>query len=85
VLLAAFWPVGVLTCLVWLGMALMMRMSSLAALTSALAAPLLAYAFGQEAVAMLALFLAVLLYWRHKDNIGRILTGEEPKIGAKKA
>ncbi|WP_421858458.1 glycerol-3-phosphate 1-O-acyltransferase PlsY [Oceanicaulis sp.] len=85
VLLAAFWPVGVLTCLVWLGMALLMRMSSLAALTSALAAPLLAYAFGQEPVAMLALFLAVLLYWRHKDNISRILSGDEPKIGAKKA
>lgn len=85
VLLAAFWPVGVLTCLVWLGMALLMRMSSLAALTAALAAPVLAYAFGQEAVAVLALFLAVLLYWRHKDNIGRILSGDEPKIGAKKA
>lgn len=84
VLLAAHFPVGVLTCLVWLGMALMLRMSSLSALTAALAAPALAYAFGREDVAILALFLAVLLYWRHQDNIARILKGEEPRIGAKK-
>lgn len=85
VLLAAHFPVGALTCFVWLGMALMLRMSSLSALTAALAAPALAYAFGREDVALLALFLAVLLYWRHRDNISRILKGEEPKIGAKKA
>ena len=85
VLLAAHFPVGALTCFVWLGMALMLRMSSLSALTAALAAPALAYAFGREDVAILALFLAILLYWRHRDNISRILKGEEPKIGAKKA
>jgi glycerol-3-phosphate acyltransferase PlsY len=85
VLLAAFFPVGALTCFVWLGMALMLRMSSLSALAAALAAPALAYAFGREDVAILALFLAVLLYWRHRENIGRILKGEEPKIGTKKA
>ncbi|WP_440957230.1 glycerol-3-phosphate 1-O-acyltransferase PlsY [Oceanicaulis sp. LC35] len=84
VLLAASFPVGALTCFVWLGMALMLRMSSLSALVAALAAPALAYAFGREDVAILALFLAVLLYWRHRENIGRILSGEEPKIGAKK-
>ncbi|EAP88958.1 hypothetical protein OA2633_01379 [Oceanicaulis alexandrii HTCC2633] len=84
VLLAAHFPVGALTCFVWLGMALMLRMSSLSALTAALAAPALAYAFGREDVAILALFLAALLYWRHQENIGRILKGEEPKIGAKK-
>ncbi|WP_306015748.1 glycerol-3-phosphate 1-O-acyltransferase PlsY [Oceanicaulis sp. MMSF_3324] len=84
VLLAAHFPVGALTCFVWLGMALMLRMSSLSALTAALAAPVLAYAFAREDVAILALFLAALLYWRHQENIGRILKGEEPKIGAKK-
>jgi len=85
VLLAAFWPVGVLTCLTWLGTALVFRMSSLSALVAAAAAPALAYAFAREDVAVLALFLAVLLYWRHQDNISRIVKGAEPKIGAKKA
>ncbi len=84
VLLAAFWPVGILTCLTWLGTALVFRISSLSALAASAAAPVLAYAFGREDVALLALFLAVLLYWRHQDNISRLLKGEEPGIGARK-
>ena len=84
VLLAAAWPVGVLTCLTWLGTALLFRISSLAALVAALAAPLLCLAFGREDAALLALFLAVLIYWRHRSNIDRIAKGAEPRIGAKK-
>jgi len=84
VLLAASWPVGLLTCLTWLGTALLMRISSLSALVCAAAAPVLAYAFGRTDVSVLALFLAVLLYWRHQENIGRLFKGEEPKIGSKK-
>lgn len=83
VLLAAAWPVGVLTCLTWLGTALLFRMSSLAALVAALAAPFLALAFGREDAAMLAVFLAALIYWRHRSNIDRIAKGQEPRIGAK--
>ena len=84
VLLAAAWPVGILTCLTWLGTALLFRISSLAALVSALAAPLLCLAFGREDAALLALFLAALIYWRHRTNIDRLFKGEEPLIGAKK-
>lgn len=83
-LLAASWPVGILTCMVWLGMALLFRISSLSALVAAAAAPALAYAFGREDAALLALFLAVLLYWRHGANISRLIKGEEPRIGAGK-
>lgn len=84
VLLAAAWPVGILTCLTWLGAALMFRISSLSALVCAIAAPLLCLAFGREDAALLALFLAALIYWRHRTNIDRIAKGEEPLIGAKK-
>lgn len=84
VLLAAAWPVGLLTCFTWLGTALLGRISSLSALVAAAAAPLLALAFGRNDVALLALFLAVLVYWRHNANIGRLMKGEEPLIGAKK-
>ncbi|WP_019962155.1 glycerol-3-phosphate 1-O-acyltransferase PlsY [Woodsholea maritima] len=83
-LLAAAWPVGLLTCATWLGMALLGRISSLSALIAAAAAPLLALAFHRVDVAILAGFLALLLYWRHKANIERLLKGEEPKIGDKK-
>jgi acyl phosphate:glycerol-3-phosphate acyltransferase len=83
-LLAAAWPVGLLTCATWLGVALLMRFSSLAALVAAAAAPLLALAAGRADVALLALFLAVLIFWRHRTNITRLLDGSEPPIGAKK-
>lgn len=83
-LLAAAWPVGLLVCFTWLGMALLMRISSLSALVAAAAAPLFALAFGRADVAILALFLAVLVYWRHKTNIARLIDGTEPHIGAKK-
>lgn len=84
-ILAVAWPVGVLAALVWIGMALLMRMSSLSALVAAAAAPVIAYAFDKPGVALLALFLAALIYWRHRANITRILAGEEPKIGRKPA
>lgn len=84
VLLAAAWPVGVLTCFTWLGMALLMRISSLAALVAAAAAPALALAFDRPDVALLTLVLALPLYLRHKDNIARLLNGSEPRIGAAK-
>ncbi|XBQ15646.1 MAG: glycerol-3-phosphate 1-O-acyltransferase PlsY [Oceanicaulis sp.] len=84
VLLAAAWTVGLLACFTWLGTALLFRISSLSALVAAAFAPLVALAFGREDVALLALFLAALIYWRHSTNIGRLMKGEEPMIGAKK-
>tara|TARA_R110002096_G_scaffold51880_4_gene135364 strand:- start:69 stop:674 length:606 start_codon:yes stop_codon:yes gene_type:complete len=84
-LLAVAWPIGVLSALVWVGMALLMRMSSLSALVAAAAAPIIAYAFDKPGVALLALFMAAIIYWRHRANIGRILAREEPKIGKKPA
>ena len=82
-LLAAAWPVGVLACLTWLGMAAMLRISSLSALVAAGMAPVFALAAGRSDVAPLAFFLAALIFWLHRANIARLMRGEEPKIGAK--
>ena len=84
-LFAVAWPVAILTALTWIGMALMARISSLSALVAAATAPLIAYAFGRQDVALLCLFLALLIFWRHRPNITRLLVGEEPVIGAKKS
>ncbi len=84
VMLAAAWPVGLLTCATWLGTALVFRISSLSALIAASAAPVFALAIARPDVAVLALILAGLVFWRHKANIQRLLKGEEPLIGAKK-
>ncbi|ATQ42671.1 glycerol-3-phosphate 1-O-acyltransferase PlsY [Caulobacter mirabilis] len=86
VLLSACWPVGILAGITWLAVAFLFRLSSLAALTAAALAPLFAFATDQPyPMILLALFMAVLIYIRHHENIRRLLKGEEPKIGAKKA
>lgn len=85
VLLAAAWPVGVLAGLTWIAMAVVFRYSSLAALTAAAAAPLFALATDQpQPLVWLAVIMAVLIYFRHRENIGRLLKGHEPRIGGKK-
>ncbi|MCP2679393.1 glycerol-3-phosphate 1-O-acyltransferase PlsY [Maricaulaceae bacterium NA33B04] len=84
-LLAAAWPIGLMACATWLGTALLFRMSSFAALVAAALTPVWALAFGRVDVAILAVFLASLIFWRHSANIDRIFKGTEPKIGAKKA
>jgi glycerol-3-phosphate acyltransferase PlsY len=82
VLLAVAWPVGLLAGAAWLAMAALFRMSSLAGLTAAALAPLFAFAVhAGYPVIVLAVFMAVLIFIRHHQNIGRLLRGEEPKIG----
>jgi len=67
-------------------MAALFRMSSLAALTAAaLAAVLVYFTDGPYPFLWMALFLAILIFVRHHENIARLLKGEEPRIGAKKA
>lgn len=86
-MLAAAWPVGLAAAATWLVVALLFRISSLAALMAVALAPALALLLGRPpAVALLALFMALLVYIRHTENIRRLLKGEEPRIGgAKKA
>lgn len=75
--------VGVLTALTWLFMALTFRYSSLSALTALALAPIYALFFETPAVSLVYLFLTVLSFYRHKENIKRILNGEESKIKLK--
>ena len=85
-LLAAAWPVCLAAGATWLAMAFLFRISSLAGLTAAVMAPIFAlFLFDQPyPITMMALFMAVLIFVRHQENIGRLLKGQEPKIGAKK-
>mgnify|MGYP001352647238 CR=1 FL=1 len=89
--LLAFEPwLGVATLASWLIIAFFFRYSSLASMLAALFAP--AYyllgdgvgwqASGAKALAMLA--MSLLLIWRHRENISRLLAGKESKLGAKK-
>ena len=85
VLLGGMWPVGAIACLTWLVVAGLFRYSSLAALAALALSPLLAYLLVGLPAAILALILAMLGFVRHHANIRRLLAGEEPRIGGKKA
>ncbi len=90
-MIAACWPLGLMAGATWLVVAFTLRFSSLAALIAAAATPALALlplpAAGLPApqpIFGLAVVTAVLIYVRHHENIGRLLKGAEPRIGAPK-
>ena len=84
VCLALYWPVGLLVAATWLGAALVWRISSLSALIAIALSSAYFLLLHQELYAVLALILSALIYYMHRDNIRRLLRGEEPRIGAKK-
>jgi len=81
VYLALSWPAGLSLVACWLLVALATRYSSLAAIVTAAVSPLVAaYWLGHPAFLAMALVLAAVLLWRHRENIGRLMRGEEDKI-----
>ena len=84
VLLAVAWPVGLMAGATWIAMAVLFRLSSLAALTAAALAPLFAFAVhAGYPVIVLAVGMMALIFLRHRENIVRLANGAEPRIGAK--
>lgn len=82
-LIALSWPVGLMACGLWLLTAALTRISSLSALVAAAGAPLLALGFGARGLALAALFMAALIFLRHRANIARLVAGTEPRISRK--
>ena len=84
VLLALNGWVG-LACLgTWLVIAFATRYSSLAALVTALLAPVYTYfLIGDPQVVVLVAVMSVLLVWRHSANIAKLLNGTESRLGGK--
>ncbi len=69
---------------VWLGTVLLLRISSLGGMLGAVSAPVAALAFGHPTYAVGLAGLAVIVLWRHRENIARLRAGTEPRIGGKK-
>ncbi len=82
-LLILSWPLA-LTCLVtWFAVAFTTRYSSLASLVTIFLSPLYTAFLNGENLVVTCLTLALLLVWSHRDNIKRLITGRESKIGEK--
>ena len=82
-LFALAWPIGLAAGATWLAMAAMFRYSSLAALLAAALTPLWIVVLDFSNLVLLSLCLACVIYWRHRENIIRLIRGQEGKIGQK--
>jgi acyl phosphate:glycerol-3-phosphate acyltransferase len=83
-LLAVAWPAGLVFAALWLLTAFITRTSSAGALVATLATPLVLMLIGLPAAGLVYGVLAALVWWKHRENIGRLLAGTEPKIGGKR-
>lgn len=91
VLFGIHWALGLATAATWLIIAWFFRYSSLASLVAAVFAPV-CYIFGdgaawymEKSVLLAVVVMALLLVWRHAQNISRLVKGTESRLGAKKA
>ncbi|KQM96851.1 glycerol-3-phosphate 1-O-acyltransferase PlsY [Sphingomonas sp. Leaf25] len=75
---------GLAYAVVWLGLLGTLRISSVAGMAAAVAAPVAAAAAGRFDLVLLFLGLAAIVLWKHRENIDRLLVGTEPRIGRKR-
>ncbi|WP_324075272.1 MAG: glycerol-3-phosphate 1-O-acyltransferase PlsY [Erythrobacter sp.] len=81
-LLALAWPVMLACACVWAATLWLSRISSVSSMVSVIAAPIVAWGLGYPQVIPPLLAIAAIVMVQHRANIGRLMRGEEPKIGA---
>jgi acyl phosphate:glycerol-3-phosphate acyltransferase len=75
-------PIGAAVyAVVWLGLLLAVRISSVAGIAAAVSAPASAAALGDDIRFPMFLGFALLVIWKHRENLVRLRTGKEPKVG----
>jgi glycerol-3-phosphate acyltransferase PlsY len=84
-ILAFYWPLGMLVCLVWLLSWRITRYVSVASLAAALAIPLFALFWICGAAAMILAVASGIVVYRHGANIARLRASTEPKLGGRHA
>ena len=68
---------------VWLGLLLTLRISSVSGMLAAASAPISAAVLGEQLLFPMFLGFALLVIWKHRENIVRLKAGTEPKVGSK--
>ncbi len=79
VLIGLLWPAAIVYAAVWIALLLVVRISSVAGMAAAITAPIVALALNSRYLPMLLGF-AVLVLWKHRENILRLRKGTEPRI-----
>jgi glycerol-3-phosphate acyltransferase PlsY len=85
VITALHWPAGIVFAAVWLGALFGTKWSSVGGMSAAVSAPVAMWAFGRIDLVPVSLALALIVLWRHRANIARLMKGEEPKVGKSKS
>ncbi|MEA1619292.1 glycerol-3-phosphate 1-O-acyltransferase PlsY [Erythrobacter sp. T5W1-R] len=83
VLAALAWPAMLACAAIWATVLAVSRISSVSSMTTVVAAPLVAWGLGYPEVMAPLVAIAVIVLIQHRANIGRLMRGEEPKVGAK--
>ena len=84
VLIALLWPAALIYAAVWVFLLLTIRISSVAGMSAAVSAPIAGAVLRSSYFPMLLGF-ALLVLWKHRENIARLVAGTEPRIGRAKA
>ena len=85
IVLALYWPLGVACCATWVVVAALRRISSLSALVAVAGSSFWCMVYTRPDMIVLCFAFTALVFWRHRENIARLLAGTEPKIGQKDA
>ena len=78
------WQLGLAYAVVWIAVLAITRISSLAGISAAIAAPIAAALLGETRFVPVLAVIAALVVWQHRANIARLARGEESRIGAPK-
>lgn len=81
--LALHWPAGLVYGVLWIGLLVATRISSVAGMAAALSTPVSTAIMGRLDLVLLMLGMALLVIWKHRENIDRLMSGTEPRIGAR--
>lgn len=83
ILVGLFWPLGLAYGVAWIGLLLVTRISSVGGLGAAAVAPILAWGAAKQQWIPVLAACSVIVFWKHRENIRRLIAGTEPKIGEK--
>jgi glycerol-3-phosphate acyltransferase PlsY len=80
-LIGLYWPAAVVFAIVWIAVAFVTRYSSVAGLAGTVASVIAFAVFASIELAILALAMTLMIFWRHRENIARLRAGTETRIG----
>ena len=85
IMFGLFWQGGAVYAVAWIGGLLLFRISSVAGLLAAFTAPMAAAYFGRYELVALLVACTLIVFWKHRENIERLMDGTEPRIGKSKS